>query len=317
MRSTPPARPILSVTLLPGIDQWERLWAALAELRRHNPILRVKSIMETGPIEVQERTEARLQEICRRLREDFHLDFDTGAFRVLYIERIRREAHGAGKYIRQAGGSGNYGHAEIRLEPADPGMNFQFHNEMRPGSLAGEFVQAVSQGIQAAAEGGIVAGFEVVDFRATLCGGSWRESDSNEMAFRVAGSMAFKDAARRANPVALEPMMFVEILSPPDRVGAITADLSAGRGRVEKIQDVHRSQRIEAIVPLESMLGYDERLRSLTQGGASCRMDFDHYAEVRRSGPSGGDAAGAPTMLPRGRGPRVGSDSADPDEDWT
>src|SRR5262249_11048400 len=196
---------------------------------------------------------------------------------------IRKQSQAEGKYIRQTGGSGQYGHVKIRIEPNEPGKGYEFLNEVVGGTVPKEYVKPVDQGIKEAMEGGILAGYEMVDVKAILYDGSYHEVDSSEMAFKIAGSMAFKEAARKASPVLLEPVMSVEVVVPEDFAGAIMGDLSARRGRIEGMEHRAGSQVIKAIVPLAEMFGYATHMRSSTQGRATYSMHFARYEEAPRS----------------------------------
>jgi elongation factor G len=201
---------------------------------------------------------------------------------VAYKETIRRAAKGEGRWIKQTGGRGQYGHAKIELEPA-PGEGFVFENEITGGSIPKEYVKPVEEGIREALERGIMAGYPVVDVRVKLYDGSYHEVDSSEMAFKLAGSLAFQDAAKKAHPVLLEPIMKVEVVTPDDYTGAVTGDLSSRRGHMEGQISRGGTQIITALVPLSNMFGYSTDLRSRTQGRATYSMHFEKYAEAPRS----------------------------------
>jgi elongation factor G len=205
------------------------------------------------------------------------VEANVGKPQVAYRETIRKNSEAEGKFIRQTGGRGQYGHVKIRLEP-NPAKGYEFVNEVVGGSIPKEFIKPVDQGIQEALEGGVLAGYEMVDVRAILYDGSYHDVDSNEMAFKIAGSMAFKEAARRASPVLLEPVMAVEVVVPEDIVG----DLNSRRGRIEGMEHRAGSQVIKAMVPLAEMFGYATHMRSLTQGRATYSMHFARYDEAPR-----------------------------------
>jgi len=194
----------------------------------------------------------------------------------------RKEAEAEGKYIRQTGGSGNYGHCKIRIKPNEPGKGYEFVNDTKGGSIPKEFIKPIDQGIREALDSGILAGFPVVDVMVSLYDGSYHDVDSNEMAYKIAGSMAFKEAARKASPVLLEPVMAVEVTVPEDFVGTIIGDINSRRGRIESLEHAAGSQLVKAIVPLKEMFGYVNDIRSSTQGRASYSMQFARYEEAPR-----------------------------------
>jgi len=218
-----------------------------------------------------------------RLKREFSVDANVGRPQVAYRETIRKESEGVGKFIRQTGGRGQYGHAEIKLEPLEGGSGFEFVNAIVGGVIPREYIKPVEQGIKEAMEGGVLAGYEMVDIKATLHFGSFHDVDSSEMAFKIAGSMAFKEAAKKAAPILLEPVMKVEIVAPEEYLGSITGDVNSRRGRIEKIDSMPGTQIIAALVPLSEMFGYSTDLRSMTQGRATYTMHFHRYEEAPRS----------------------------------
>src|SRR5208282_2843417 len=217
------------------------------------------------------------------IMREFNVQANVGKPQVAYRETIRKASQAEGKYIRQTGGSGQYGHVRIRLEPNEAGKGYEFVNEVVGGVIPREYIKPVDQGIKEAMEGGVLAGYEMVDVKATLYDGSYHEVDSNEMAFKIAGSMAFKEAARRASPVLLEPVMSVEVVVPEEYMGVIIGDLNSRRGRIEGIEHRAGSQVIKAMVPLAEMFGYATNMRSSTQGRATFSMHFSRYEEAPRS----------------------------------
>jgi elongation factor G len=230
------------------------------------------------------------------MMREYKVEANVGKPQVAYRETIRRKSEAEGKYIRQTGGRGQYGHAKIRIEPNEPGKGYEFINEVVGGSVPKEFIKPIDQGIQEALEGGILAGYPMVDVKVELYDGSYHDVDSNEMAFKIAGSMAFKEAARKASPVLLEPVMAVEVVTPEDYAGVIMGDLSSRRGRIEGMEHRAGSQVIKAIVPLAEMFGYATHMRSSTQGRAEYSMHFARYEEVPRSA--------ADEIIGRSQGPK-------------
>ena len=234
-----------------------------------------------------------LEEIGDRLLYEHGLKVSMSDFRVICLERICRKAEGEGKYIRQTGGSGNYGHCWLRIEPNEPGKGYEFVNEIKSGAVPKEYIKPIDQGVQEALELGILAGCPIVDVKVTLFDGSYHEVDSNEMAFNFAGSIAFKEAARKASPVLLEPVMAVEVTVPEEHMGKIIGDINSRRGRIEGIERLAGSQVIKAIVPLSELLG------SRSRGPAEYPMKFAGYEEVPYRGGFDGTDPGVPAILPK------------------
>jgi elongation factor G len=227
--------------------------------------------------------ELHLEVIVDRMLREFKVDANVGRPQVAYRETVRQPVSKIeGRFVRQTGGRGQYGHAVIDLEPA-PGEGFDFVNKIKGGSIPSEFIPAVEQGVEEALESGVKAGYPMVDVRVTLTDGSYHDVDSSEMAFKVAGSMALREAARRAKPVLLEPIMAVEVVTPEEFMGDVIGDLNRRRGRIEGMEPRGNTQVIRAFVPLAQMFGYATDLRSQTQGRATYTMQFDHYAEMPSS----------------------------------
>jgi elongation factor G len=226
--------------------------------------------------------ELHLEIIVDRLKREFNVEANVGKPQVAYKETIRKPAKGEGKWIKQTGGRGQYGHAKIEIEPA-PGAGFVFENEITGGTIPKEYIKPVEVGVKGAMERGILAGYPVVDVRVKLYDGSFHEVDSSEMSFTNAGSLAFQDAAKKAQPVLLEPIMRVEVVTPDDYTGAVTGDLTARRGHLEGQISRGGTQIITAMVPLSNMFGYSTDLRSRTQGRATYSMHFEKYAEAPRN----------------------------------
>jgi elongation factor G len=224
--------------------------------------------------------ELHLEIIVDRMMREFNVAANVGKPQVAYKETIRKRAEATGKYIRQTGGRGQYGHVEIVVEPSEVGAGFVFVNDIVGGSVPREYIKPVEQGIKEAMGSGVLAGYEMKDVKVTLVDGSYHEVDSSEIAFKIAGSMAFKEACRKASPALLEPMMRVEVVLPEEYAGAVNGDLSSRRGRIEGLENRLGTQIVKSIVPLSSMFGYSTDLRSRTQGRATYTMHFSHYEEV-------------------------------------
>jgi len=278
------AVPVISVAVEPKTkaDQ-EKMGLALSKLAQEDPTFKVHTDPDSGQTIISGMGELHLEIIVDRMMREYKVEANVGKPQVAYRETIRKHSEAEGKYIRQTGGRGQYGHAKIRLEPNEPGKGYEFINDIVGGSVPKEFIKPIDQGIKEAMEGGVLAGYEMVDVKATLYDGSYHDVDSNEMAFKIAGSMAFKEAARKASPVLLEPVMSVEVVTPEDYAGVIMGDLSSRRGRIEGMEHRAGSQVIHAIVPLAEMFGYATHMRSSTQGRAEYSMHFARYEEAPRS----------------------------------
>jgi elongation factor G len=278
------AVPVISVAVEPKTkaDQ-EKMGMALQRLAQEDPTFKVHTDPDSGQTIISGMGELHLEIIVDRMMREYKVEANVGKPQVAYRETIRRHAEAEGKYIRQTGGRGQYGHAKIYLDPQPAGTGYEFVNDIVGGSVPKEFIKPIDQGIQEALEGGILAGYPMVDVKATLYDGSYHDVDSNEMAFKIAGSMAFKEAARKASPVLLEPVMAVEVVTPEDYAGVIMGDLSSRRGRIEGMEHRAGSQVIKAIVPLAEMFGYATHMRSSTQGRAEYSMHFARYEEAPRS----------------------------------
>jgi len=278
------AVPVISVAVEPKTkaDQ-EKMGVALNKLAQEDPTFKVHTDPDSGQTIISGMGELHLEIIIDRMMREYKVEANVGKPQVAYRETVRKPAEAEGKYIRQTGGRGQYGHVKIKLEPQEPGKGYEFLNEIVGGVVPREYIKPVDQGIQEAMEGGVLAGYPVVDVKVALFDGSYHEVDSNEMAFKIAGSMAFKEAARKASPVLLEPVMAVEVVTPEDFAGTIMGDLSSRRGRIEGMEHRAGSQVIKAIVPLAEMFGYATHMRSSTQGRAEYSMHFARYEEVPRS----------------------------------
>src|SRR5437762_1019425 len=278
------ATPAISVAVEPKTkaDQ-EKMGMALGRLAQEDPTFKVHTDPDSGQTIISGMGELHLEIIVERMMGEYTVEANVGKPQVAYRETIRKHAEAEGKYMRQTGGRGQYGHVKIRLEPQQPGKGYEFINDIVCGTVPTEYIKPVDQGIQEALEGGVLAGYPVVDVKVTLCDGSYHDVDSNEMAFKIAGSMAFKEAARKASPVLLEPVMAVEVVTPEDYMGDIIGDLNSRRGRIEGMEHRAGSQVIKAIVPLAEMFGYATHMRSSTQGRATYSMHFARYEEAPRS----------------------------------
>jgi elongation factor G len=276
--------PVISVAVEPKTksDQ-EKMGEALAKLAKEDPTFKVHTDPDSGQTIISGMGELHLEILVDRMMREFSVQANVGKPQVAYRETIRKASGAEGKFIRQTGGRGQYGHVKIRLEPNEPGKGYEFINEIVGGTVPKEYIKPVDQGMREAMEGGILAGYEMVDVKATLYDGSYHDVDSSEMAFKIAGSMAFKEAARKASPVLLEPVMSVEVVVPEDFMGVIVGDLNSRRGRIEGMEHRAGSQVIKAIVPLAEMFGYATHMRSSTQGRATYSMHFARYEEAPRS----------------------------------
>jgi elongation factor G len=275
--------PVISVAIEPKTkaDQ-EKMGIALSKLADEDPTFKVRTDEDSGQTIISGMGELHLEILVDRMKREHKVEANVGEPKVAFRETIRKAAEGEGKYIRQTGGSGNYGHAKVRIEPNEPGKGYEFVNDIKGGVIPKEYIKPIDQGIQGALELGILAGFPVVDVKVSLYDGSYHDVDSNEMAFKFAGSMAFKEAAKKASPVLLEPVMAVEVTVPEEFMGTIIGDINSRRGRIEGMEHAAGSQVIKAIVPLKEMFGYVNDIRSSTQGRASYSMQFARYEEAPR-----------------------------------
>jgi elongation factor G len=277
--------PVIDVAIEPKTkaDQ-DKLGIALNKLAEEDPTFRVHTDAETGQTIISGMGELHLEIIVDRMMREFKVDANVGRPQVAYRETIRKRVEKVeGKFIRQSGGKGQYGHVVIAVEPMEAGQGFHFEDRIIGGTVPREYIGPVEQGIKEALENGVLAGYPMVDVRVELTDGSYHEVDSSEMAFKIAGSMAFKDAAQRARPVLLEPMMKVEVVVPEQYMGDVLGDLSARRGKIGGMMQRGEAQVIASTVPLAEMFGYSTKLRSMTQGRAVYSMEFSHYDEVPKS----------------------------------
>jgi elongation factor G len=278
------AAPVISVAVEPKTksDQ-EKMGVALNRLAQEDPTFKVATDPDSGQTIISGMGELHLEIIIDRMMREYKVEANVGKPQVAYRETIRKHAEAEGKYIRQTGGSGHYGHVKLRIDPNEMGKGFEFINEIKSGSVPREFFKPIEQGVKQAMEGGVLAGYELVDIKVTLYDGSYHEVDSDEMAFKIAASMGFKEAARKASPVLLEPIMSVEVVVPEEFMGVIIGDLNSRRGRIEGIEHRAGSQVIKSLVPLAEMFGYATNMRSNTQGRATFSMHFAHYDEAPRA----------------------------------
>ncbi|MDP3995838.1 MAG: elongation factor G, partial [bacterium] len=273
--------PVISIRIEPKTkaDQ-EKMGVALKRLMEEDPTFRVKSDSETGETIISGMGELHLDIISDRLKREFKVDASVGRPQVAYKETIKEQGEAEGKYVRQSGGRGQYGHVFLRVEPKERGEGFKFINEIKGGTVPREFIPAVEKGIKEAMDKGVVAGYPIVDLSCALYDGSFHEVDSSEMAFKIAGSMAFQAAVRKSKPILLEPVMKLEVVIPAGFFGDTIGDLSARRGRIEETNDRLQMKVIDAKVPLAEMFGYATQLRSLTEGRGTFTMEFDRYEEA-------------------------------------
>jgi len=273
--------PVISIRIEPKTkaDQ-EKMSLALHRLSEEDPTFRVQTDQETGDTIISGMGELHLEIIVDRMLREFTVGANIGQPQVAYRETIKKEAEAEGKYIRQSGGRGQYGHVRIRIEPLEQGAGFEFADEIKGGIIPKEYIPAVEKGIREALERGVLAGYHLIDIRATLYDGSYHDVDSSEAAFKIAGSMAVQAAARIADLVLLEPVMKVEVIVQEDFIGDVTGDLSARRATIEEMGERGNMKTVRATSPLANMFGYATHLRSMTQGRGSYTMEFSHYAEV-------------------------------------
>ena len=276
--------PVIDVAIEPkDKDAQEKMGIALAKLSEEDPTFKIYTNAETGQVVIAGMGELHLEIIVSRLKDEFNVDCTVGKPQVAYKETIRKEVEIEGKFVRQSGGRGQYGHVWLKLQPLEPGEGFKFENKIVGGVIPKEYIKPVEEGIKEAALSGVLAGYPVIDFKATLFDGSFHDVDSSEMAFKIAGSMAFKDGAKKANPVILEPIMRVEITVPEEYVGDVIGDMNSRRGRMEGVEAQTGIQIIKGFIPLSEMFGYATTLRSKTQGRGTYAMEPSHYEEVPRN----------------------------------
>lgn len=278
------AEPVISMSIEPKTkaDQ-EKMGIALQKLAEEDPTFRLSTNEETQQTIIEGMGELHLEIIVDRMKREFKVEANVGKPEVAYKETIKSKAEVESKYIRQSGGRGQYGHCWIRVEPLPPGSGYKFVDEIVGGVIPKEYIKPIDKGIQESAANGVIAGYPVVDFQATVFDGSYHEVDSSEMAFKIAASKGLQEAVKKANPVLLEPIMKVEVITPEANMGDVIGDLNSKRAQINEMTDRMHLKVIDAFVPLSEMFGYATALRSMTQGQASYTMEFDHYAEVPRN----------------------------------
>ncbi|HBF67249.1 MAG TPA: elongation factor G [Candidatus Magasanikbacteria bacterium] len=273
--------PVISVAIEPKTkaDQ-EKLGVALQKLAEEDPTFQVHTDKDTLQTIIAGMGELHLEVLVERMKREFKVEANVGAPQVAYRETIRKEAEAEGKYIKQTGGRGQYGHCYLRVEPQTEGKGFEFVDAVKGGVIPREYITPIEKGVKEALERGVVAGFPVVDVKVTVFDGSYHEVDSSEIAFKMAGSLAFQEAAKRAGPVLLEPIMKVEVVVPEEFMGDVMGDINAKRGQIQEMTERGSAKVVRSIVPLSAMFSYSTNLRSMTQGRGSYTMEFSHYAEV-------------------------------------
>jgi elongation factor G len=276
--------PVISQAVEPKTkaDQ-EKMGMALQKLAIEDPSFRVHTDQESSQTIISGMGELHLEIIVDRMKREYGVQANVGKPQVAYRETIRKKVEQEGKFVRQSGGRGQYGHCWLTLEPLESGGGFVFENEVVGGRIPKEYIPAIEKGVEEALKNGINAGYPVVDVKVTVFDGSYHEVDSNEMAFKIAGSMGFKEGAKKANPVILEPIMDVEVVTPEDYLGNVMGDLNKRRGVVQSSEDTPTGKSIRAEVPLAEMFQYSTTLRSMSQGRASYTMEFKKYQEVPRN----------------------------------
>ena len=276
--------PVIHVAVEPKtkVDQ-EKMGVALHRLAQEDPSFRVKTDEETNQTIISGMGELHLEILVDRMRREFSVEANVGAPQVAYREAIKKPVEIEGKFVKQSGGKGQYGHVWLKMEPNEPGKGFEFIDAIKGGSVPREFIPAVEKGLRETLPAGVVAGYPVVDVKVTLFDGSYHDVDSNENAFKMAASMAFKDGMRKADPILLEPMMAVEVETPEDYFGDLMGDLSSRRGMIQGMEDNASGKVVRAEVPLAEMFGYSTTMRSLSQGRATYSMEFKHYTEAPRN----------------------------------
>jgi elongation factor G len=285
--------PVISVAIEPKTKQdSEKMGMALQKLSEEDPTFKVYTDEETLQTIIAGMGELHLDILVDRMKREFKVEANVGAPQVAYRETIRKVVESEGKYVKQSGGRGQYGHCWLRIEPIDPNekngpddthKSFEFVDEIKGGAIPKEFIGPIQKGVIEAMSKGVVAGYQMEDIKVTVYDGSYHDVDSSEVAFKMAGSMAFQDGAKKANPVILEPVMKVEVTTPEDYMGDVIGDISSKRGQVQEMTDRGNAKVVRAMVPLASMFGYATSLRSMTQGRASYAMEFDHYEEVPKN----------------------------------
>lgn len=276
--------PVIHVAIEPKTKaSQEKMSVALAKLAEEDPTFRTYTDQETGQTIIAGMGELHLEIIVDRLLREFKVEANVGNPQVAYKESISTSAQAEGKYVKQSGGKGQYGHVKLKIDPQEPGKGYEFVNEIVGGAIPKEYINAVNGGITEALQSGVLGGFPVLDVKVTLYDGSYHDVDSNEMAFKIAGSMGVREAIRKAGPTLLEPMMKVEVTVPEEYMGDVIGDINSRRGKIEGMELLSGAQIIRSFVPLGEMFGYATDLRSNTQGRGLYSMQFDHYEPVPKS----------------------------------
>jgi elongation factor G len=311
--------PVLLLTIRVKSDaDREKLDRGLRQLRDEDPTLSVETDQQTGEVTIGAVGELQLEIVVDRLKREFHVEATLGRPQVAYREALTQAADGEGRYARQTSGLGQYGHAKIHLSPGRPGTGYVFESVLIGGAIPNQFIEPIKDGIKEASTRGVLAGYPIRDVRVELYDGSYHDIDSSEMAFKIAGAMAFQDAARKAIPVLLEPVMHVEVVLPKEHTADVVENLSGRRGQIQSHDDRGDTQVIRAVVPLSEMFGYATDLRSRTRGRATHSLHFDHYQQVRsdpnRSDGDSDSLVGAPLRpVPRSNDSAVAL--PEPDDD--
>jgi elongation factor G len=261
----------------------EKMGVALGKLAQEDPSFRVHTDEESGQTIISGMGELHLEIIVDRMRREFKVEANVGAPQVAYRETIRKKVEQEGKFVRQSGGRGQYGHVWLRIEPREAGSGYEFENGIVGGVVPKEYIPAVDKGVREQLHNGVIAGFPVVDVKVTLFDGSYHEVDSSEMAFKLAGALGFKEGAQKASPVLLEPVMKVEVVTPEEYMGDVMGDLNRRRGLVQGMEDAPAGKIVRAEVPLAEMFGYATDVRSMSQGRATYSMEFSRYSEAPAS----------------------------------
>jgi elongation factor G len=312
-KSHRPNRPILSVAIRPRTDSdLLGLIQALEDLVQEDQTLQTNAELIGGQIIIGGASDLHLESVCERIAHEYKIQIDVGEPRVTYLETIRKQAEGEGKYIRQTGGSGNYGHCKLRVEPSEAGREYEFINVLNGGLVPDKYISSIDAGVREAAEQGILAGYALTGIKVTLFDGSYHEVDSNEVAFKFAGSIAFKEAAKKASPILLEPVMTVYVTVLEQFMGAIIGEINSRRGRIVGIEHDGISQVIHAEVPLAEMLGYGKQNWSLAQGRAHHTMRLARYEPAPHRGEFGGDEPNVTANKPWRPSGRSGSATVRP-----
>ena len=312
------SRPVIRMAIGPrSSDDRERFQEALRNIAQKDSVVRLKMGTLDGGAMISGMSELHLEGICDQISHEFKIPIDVGQPKVIYLETVRNHSEAEGTYIRQVDGAGNYGHVKIALEPNETDKGVEFINGIRGRALPTEYIQPTEQGIREALRGGVLAGYEVVDVKVTLLEGSYHNVDSNEMAFRITGSMACKEAMRKAKPILLEPVMAVEVVVQEDYMGTIISGLHSRRGRIKAIENRAGPQVVKASVPLSEMLGYAKRMSASTKGTGDIFICFACYEETPSPrGDWGGDEPGVTANKPRSPRGTSGSAAAKLDDEF-